>query len=204
MTTQRSSLLGLIASILFAGCSGSSLSYTVDVAKLKDMSREGQIWIYDAENEIVVALDRLDEAKDDLALIRHRKKQAEDSLEAAEKRNNRLGVEMADEWIKYLEAMERWAKARIKAAQVGITSALAAVELAKAQVINREDLVGGKGFSIRDFQEQHESWKKDFEAERKNTNRLRKAARDLETKWWTLRKRFIAQTGDYDSGLWIE
>jgi hypothetical protein len=71
-------------------------------------------------------------------------------------------------------------------------------------VINREDLLGGKGFDMGNYQAQYEEQKKAYEGELKRTNKLRKKARTEEQKWWTLRRRFIAQTGDYDSGLWID
>ena len=125
-------------------------------------------------------------------------------MEAAEKKKSRLGVEMAEEWMKYLEALERWAKARIAAQRTGVVAAEAAVELAKAQVINREDLLGGKDFAMKDYQEQYEKWKKEYEGELKRAAAVRKSARKLEERWWVLRRRFIAQTGDYDSGLWTE
>jgi chromosome segregation ATPase len=193
-----------VLALALAACSGSRLGYRVDEGKLKDMSRQGQLWIYDAENEIVVALDRLDEAREDLALIKLRKSQAAASIEAAEKRRSRGGVETAEAWMRHLEALERWAKARIEEGEVGVTAALAAVELAKAQVINREDLLGGRDFSVKDYQDQYAEWKKKHERERRRALRLRKAARALEQKWWVQRRRFIAQTGDYDSGLWTE
>jgi len=194
------SLLGLLA---VTGCGG-GLSHRVDNDKLKDMSRQGQIWIYDAENEIVVGLDRLDDARDELRAVERRLKKAEEAVDRAEKRGNRMAVEMAEEWVKYLEAMQRWAKARIKAQQVGVTSAEAAVELAKAQVINREDLLGGKNFSIVDYQTQYDEWKKEYERDQKKAVSLRKSARKMEQRWWVLRRRNIAQSGDFDTGLWVE
>jgi hypothetical protein len=196
--------VAVAAAALCASACGEGLSYRVDMDKLKEMSRQGQLWIYDAENEIVVALDKLDEAKDLLLQIKQRMKTAEKSLNVAEKRNNRGAVEMAEQNIKYLEALETWAKGRIDAHRIGVVSAQAAVELAKAQVINREDLLGGKGFDMKDYQEQYDRLKKEYERELKRTNKLRKTARTEEQRWWTLRRRFIAQTGDYDSGLWIE
>ncbi len=187
-----------------SGCGGSRLSKTVNPDKLKEMSRQGQLWVYDAENEIVVALDKLDEAKDALVTIRRRIQEAERILKAAEKRNNRAGVEMAEQWLKYLESTEEWAKARTENYRLGVVVAQAAVELAKAQVVNREDLLGGKDFSIKVYQEQYNRLKSTFEQEEKLVSNLRKVAREKEAQWWILRQRFIAQTGDYDSGLWIE
>jgi uncharacterized protein YPO0396 len=78
-------------SVLATGC-GSGLSYTVKESYLKDMSRQGQLWVFDAENEIVVALDKLDEAKDQRTEIRRQIKRAQRSVEKAEKRGNRLAV----------------------------------------------------------------------------------------------------------------
>lgn len=196
--------VGLLSLAALAGCGAGSLSNTVDSDLLKEMSRQGELWVYDAENDIVVALDRLDEAKDQRRAIRIRLRDAEKNLEAAEKRNARLGVEMAEAWINHLEGLEDWTDSNIDNLELGIVVALAAVELAKAQVINREDLLGGKGFSAKDYQVQFNKLKKEFDAEKKRVRKIRKKARKLEDKWWTLRRRFIAQTGDYDRGLWIE
>jgi hypothetical protein len=192
-----------LSALTLLGCGG-SLSHRVDMDKLKDMSRQGQIWIYDAENEIVVALDRLDDAKDEQKAIERRLKKAEELVDKAEKKGNRVAVEMAEEWVKYLETLQRWAKARIKAHETGVISAEAAVELAKAQVINREDLLGGKNFAIADYQTQYDEWKKEYERELKRAQSMRKNARKAEQRWWVLRRRNIAQSGDHDTGLWIE
>jgi chromosome segregation ATPase len=203
---QRATVNRLLLACLLAAAGGCAerLGKHVDMDKLKDMSRQGQIWIYDAENEIVVALDRLDDARDEVKNIERRLKQAEEAVESAERRNNRVAVEMAEEWVKYLEAMKRWALARVRAQKIGVIAAEAAVELAKAQVINREDLLGGKDFSVSDYQAQYDDWKKAYEKEQRKASSLRKAARRLEQRWWVLRRRNIAQTGDHDTGLWIE
>lgn len=188
--------------VLATGC-GSGLSHTVKESYLKDMSRQGQLWVFDAENEIVVALDKLDEAKDQRSEIRRQIKRAQRSIEKAEKRGNRLAVEVAESWLSYLESMEEWADENIDLHRFGIIVARATVELAKAQVINREDLLGGKGFDMRDYQEQYNQLNDEYNETKKKVDGLRKRARKREQKWWTLRRRFVAQTGDYDSGLWI-
>ena len=105
--------------LLFAGC-GSSLSHTIDNSKLRDMSRRGQLWVYDAENEIVVALDRLDEARDLLRDVRRQMRIAEKRIEAAEKRGNSLGVNAAEGRLVALEALESWAKANVRLQRLGV------------------------------------------------------------------------------------
>jgi len=194
----------LLAVPLLGACGGSSLSYVVDDDKLKDMSRQGQLWVYDAENEIVVALDQLDEARDELLDIRHRLKAAEKSIKRAEKRRKSFLVQVAEAWLEYLEELETWAEAQVKWRRLGVVMARATVELAKAQVIQREDLLGGKDFDLADYRKQHADLEQAMEQRGKNLNNLRKKARRKEAQWWRLRHQFVAKTGDYDSGLWID
>lgn len=204
--TARHALVPLLvgATALLLGCGPPGISHTVKMSHLKEMSRQGEMWVFDAENEIVVALDKLDEAKDARAYIRRQIKEAQEGVERAEKRGNRMGVEVAEVWLSYLESMEEWAEENIDLHRFGVVVARGAVELAKAQVINREDLLGGKGFDMGDYQEQYNVLKAEYETMRKEVNGLRKRARKREKKWWHLRQRFVAQTGDYDSGLWID
>lgn len=205
---MKTSTVVIVVSVMVAalagGCGSGTISEKVDMDKLKDMSRQGRLWIYDAENEIVVALDKLDEAKDHLSRIRRQIKRAQRGVERAEKRKNRLGVQVAEAWLAHLEAMEDWAEENIDLQRIGVLVALATVELAKAQVINREDLLGGKDFDMKDYKEQYESFRQEYIDEISRIKKLRQRARKREKKWWKLRQSFVAETGDYDSGLWIE
>jgi len=190
--------------VLSSGCLGPSIRYTVDPDDLKEMSRQGQLWIYDAENEIMVALDKLDEVRDTLATTERRIAMAEIRIRAAEKRKSQLGIQVAEAWHEHLERMQQWAQENIHLHRLGVVVAKASVELARAQIIDKEDLLSGKSFSIADFQEQHESLKREFEQQGEQVHTLRKRARKQEQAWWALRKSYTAKTGDYDSGLWIE
>ena len=198
--TAAAGLLGLLA----AACGGTSLRHTVTTKSLAEASREGRLWIYDAENEIVVALDRLDEALGELRTVRQQMSRAERAIERLEKRGSRGAVQLAEAWLVYLEAMEEWAEANVALCRKGLIVARAAVELARAEVIQREDLVAGKDFSVQLFQDQYKELNDEFGHRRKSVAGLRQQARTKETQWWSLRRRVVAQTGDHNSGLWIE
>jgi hypothetical protein len=187
-----------------AACGGARLSHTVDEDKLRDMSRQGQIWVHDAENEMVVALDRLDEAKDELSAVKRRIREAEEAVERSESGKSRQAVQVAEGWLVALEGLENWAKALVKLQRLGLVVARASVELAKAQVIQREDLLGGKDFNVGDYQAQYNRLKGMYDKRHRFVDALRRKARKKEERWWTLRRRFTAQTGDHDSGLWID
>lgn len=200
----KASLSLALSTLLLAACGGGSLSYTVSASKLKDMSRQGQLWVYDAENGIVVALDRLDEARDELYRVKAQQKIAERRIDAAKKRRNSSGVNVAEAWEQHLEALEEWARARIRLERFGVLVAQASIELAKAQVIQREDLLGGKDFNVKDFQDQLQKYQAVYDTRRKRVRKMRRKARRMEKRWRKMRLRYIAQTGDHDSGLWID
>ena len=197
-------LLLALAAFTALGCGGASLDHTINRSKLKDMSRHGQLWVYDAENGIVVALDRLDDARDDLYRIQGALKRARRRAKAAEKRRNSQGVSVAEAFEGYLEALEDWAEDNIRLMRLGLVVARASVELAKAQVIQREDLLGGKDVTLKKFEDQYQRLKQRFEARQKQLRTARNAARKKERRWRNLRRGYVAQTGDHDSGLWID
>ena len=71
-------------------------------------------------------------------------------------------------------------------------------------MIQREDLLGGKDFTVKDFKEQYQRLKQRFDRRKKTVKALRDEARQKEARWWALRRRFVAQTGDHNSGLWLD
>lgn len=202
MSWMRTVVIAYGFGSLALGCGG-TLSHTVDSDDLKEMSRHGQVWVFDAENEIIVALDRLDEARDEYREVKYRLTRAETMLDHAKKRGG-SAEQVAEQFIEYLNKRKEWANENIALHKQGLLVARAGVELAKAQVINREDLLGGKDFSLKEFQTQHAELKKAFDAAQKEVDQLAKAVRKSEQKWLSSRRNYTAQSGDYDSGLWIE
>ena len=204
MTRIPRSVTPAILLLLLIGCGAGSVSYTIDDDALNDMSRYGQVAIYDAENEIVVALDKVDQQRDELERTRRQMAQANRRLAAAEKRGNSLGVDVVEGWLVYLGSIRRWIEAKIEYEQIGIVLAKANVELTKAEVIQREDLLGGDDFDIVDFRDQVEQFRKRRQEQLRRVRALRKEAEKKELNWWQLRRKFVAQTGDFNSGLWID
>lgn len=196
------SLAAMLASLSLMACGSSALDHTISASKLKDMSRQGQLWVYDAENGIVVALDRLDEARDEYYRVRDQLVRADKLISAAERR--RKGVRVAEAWRDALRSLRKWAIANVRLHRLGVLVANAAVELAKAQVIQREDLLGGKDTSVKDFQEQFRKLSDEFDARKKAVRAQRRLARRAEKSWRKIRLRYVARTGDHDSGLWVD
>lgn len=189
---------------LLAACGDASLAHVVQRSMLRDVSRQGQITVYDAENETVIALDQLDEAEDALRDTEQQIRVTERSAARAKKRGSRAGVRLAEAWVGYLEELRDWAEAQIELRRLGLVVARAAIELTKAQLVQREDLPSGKHFSLKDFRRQYERLQARYDREGKRVKRLREAARKKELRWWELRRRVVAQTGDHNTVLWVD
>ena len=172
--------LWISLALLCSGCGGSGLKYTIKPSNLKEMSRQGQLWIYEAENEIIVSLDKLDEARDNLGEIRRRLRRAQKGLNRAEESKKPMLEEVAQAWVEHLKALEDWAEDYIELQEFGVVVARATVELAKAQVFNREDLLGGKDFSVKNYQAQYDELKQEYEKQRRQVEQQRKTARNRE------------------------
>lgn len=194
----------LCALPLLGGCGGATLSHVVARGALRDVSRLGQVTVYDAENEMVIALDQLDEAEDALRETRRQLRLAERSVKRAEQRRGPAGVRLAEAWVDYLENLSEWHEAQVELRRLGLVVAAAAIELTKAQVVQREDLPGGKDFTLRDFRRQHEQLQARFEREDKRLKRRRERVRQQELRWWELRRRSVAQTGDHNTAMWVD
>lgn len=189
---------------LFSACGGATLSHVVQRRMLRDVSRQGQLTVYDAENETVIALDQLDEAEDALRETRQQLRLAGRSVDRAERRNSAPGIQLAEAWVDYLEQLRDWSEEQVELRRLGLLVARAAIELTKAQVVQREDLPGGKDFALKDFRKQHERLQLRFERETKRLKSLRERARQKELRWWELRRRVVAQTGDHNTALWVD
>jgi chaperonin cofactor prefoldin len=208
MQLPRVLITGAMCALLLAptvtACGGSAISHTISKNRLREMSRRGQLWVFDAENSIIIALDRLDEARDEWYRIKVQLKRASRRISAARKRSRANGVDVAKAYEDYLDDLEDWAKDNIRLYQLGVVVAKAALELAKAEVMQREDLTGDKDFSVKKYQDQYNKLKDAFDKRKKRVRKQRNDARKKEANWRKLRRQYVAQTGDHDSGLWVD
>jgi hypothetical protein len=192
--------------VMLAGCGTSSVRYTIDGSELKEMSGEGRRWIYDAENEVVVALDKLDDAREELQQVQHSLDASKGSDDEPPRKASEgpAWQQLRRAWIDYLSSRKTAAEARVELYELGLVVARATVELAKAQVIVREDLLAGRGFNPARFERQEKELRKVYLDRFKEVDALRKKTRESEQRWWKARASFAGKSGDYDSGLWIK
>jgi len=170
--------------------------------KIRDeLPLEGRRWAYEAENEIIIALDRRDDAAERLADARAKVEEAE----AAEDTASRSGKakEPAKALVAWREAQRRHAEAKVDEAEVAVYCARTSFELTKARLAVRFGFPVKEGF-VKGFESQHESCAKEMaDAAAATRDAEVKAAKALEG-WRESRREYVNRTGDHDHGLWID
>jgi len=170
--------------------------------KIRDeLPLEGRRWAYEAENEVIIALDRRDDAAEVLAAARAKVEEAERAEDAASRSGK--AKEPAKALVAWREAQRRHAEARLDEAEVAVYCARTSFELTKARLAVRFGFPVKEGY-VKDFESQHESCSKE-------KSEAAGAARDAEVRaakaldgWRESRREYVNRTGDHDHGLWID
>lgn len=200
--SRRLTLLAL----LLGGCAGSaatrSLDDTVDSSIIQVFPEEGRRWSYEAENEVIIALDRLDAARDKRLSAEAEVAAAERAIEIASKRGGQ-GREVAEARRVVADAEVDRAESEIATFELGVLCARAQLELTKAQLAVRFDLPVEEDY-VKGFEAQYQACADEMAQARTEAERRAKAALDAKEKWRQTRAEFVRRTGDHNHGLWID
>jgi hypothetical protein len=195
--------LPLALALTLAACGGPSAALRVDEKVVGQFPPEARVWVYDAENEIIIALDNRDAARAKVALVERDLERAKTAAEAAQSRPGADGPARAR--IAWHEARRAHAEAVVDAAEVAIICARANMELTKAKLVVRFDVLGeDKKFSVKAFEKQQENCARELTAMGQKADKLRDRAKKAEAEWRKARQDYISRTGDHDHGLWID
>ena len=199
-------LLGTIlaAAVLLTACGGPSASLRVNDKLVAQFPPDARAWVYDAENEVIIALDNRDAAKVKIEEIEKDIERAKATVTAAKGRGGK-GEDPAKARVAWHEARRDHAEALLEAAEVSVICARASLELAKAKLVVRFDVLGEeKKFSVKGFEKQHERCARNLLARGRDADKLRDKAKKAEGGWRKARSQFVRSTGDHDHGLWID
>jgi hypothetical protein len=189
-----------------AGCAGSaatrSLDDSVEASLTQVFPEEGRRWTYEAENEVIIALDRLDAARDELILAEEELAAAERAIEAASKRGGQ-GTEVAEARRTLAASEIDRRESEVEAAELGVFCARASLELTKAQLAVRFDLPVEAEF-VKKFEDQYQDCAEDLTAAKDEAAKRSNAAVEAKEKWRQTRADFVKRTGDHNHGLWID
>ena len=194
----------LLAALLLPACGGPSASLKVSDKVVSQFPPDARSWVYDAENEVIIALDNRDAARAKIEEIERDIARAKVAVTAAKGRGGK-GEEPAKARVTWHQTRRDHAEALLDVADVTVICAKASLELAKAKLVVRFDILGeDKQFSVKSFEKQHERCARNLLYRNKTADKLRDKAKKAEGDWRTSRATFVRATGDHDHGLWID
>lgn len=199
----RAAVFGVI---LVASCKGGFVRMP-DKA-LIGLPSEGRRWIFDAENAVVAALDGVDVAMEGVREADEQRARAERSLRAAEQRRKSIGTDLgivaARSRLAWAQLGQRLARERLELARDKVRKARADLELDKARLVVAYDLAATRGFQLQPFEAQALAATRRVEARQREVEALARKLQEQEDQMEQAQRRYIAQTGDHDSGVWLD
>jgi hypothetical protein len=201
---------------LLAAC-GPKYGLRVPDEMVTKLSYETRIELLEAENDLALAIDKLDEAsseivraRDNIRRARSRAKDAEKELERAEDAVSRevaqLTIEEAEARVEYLRARQRLNVSLEEVEQLALRCAFARFEVARVTAARKAKVEGSEELDPKEFEAQAAACaaeEKELRAGLANENSDEKAAREAwEAKKAALAKKtFDARTSPYVENL---
>jgi hypothetical protein len=175
------------------------------------LPRDARQEIFDAENDVIIARNRQDEAMDRLRAVREAMDQLDERQDRSEKRlsstpggSSRISalrkVTRAEQ--DYLDARQDVAKTEVEVAAQETITARARLDLVKQRQlvrIGKEPLA-----SLKDFEKAIEVEEAKVKEKRASSLDLRSKAQASLDAWKAAQEAYADQTRDFDSGVWIE
>jgi hypothetical protein len=132
---------------------------------VKKLPYETRIELLEAENDLALALDRVDEAGNDILRARDHIRRARSRAQAAEAELDRaedavskevaqLTIDEAEARVKYLRARQRLNVALLDVEQLALRCAFARFELARVTAARKAKVEGSERLEPKEFEEQ--------------------------------------------------
>jgi hypothetical protein len=202
--------------LFLVSCAAPSL--TVDKDVLEKITIENKLLLFDAENELNIAIDSRDQVVDEIEQIKEDIYKSKTKQEVAERdeeafadkgdaeRSKIAGFKATSEEarIDYLDARLEWARTRLERERERLIVAKAKFELAKASLVKKNNVPGASSIEISDFEEQV----KDYEADVRDSDPdVAEAEAEMKTKeeaWLAASKSLRQATGGALGSRWID
>lgn len=207
--------LVLIGSLLI-GCG--SLSHTVDRELLADITIENKMMLFDAENDVSIAVDEKEqiqrdirETKQDIQDAEAQITEANSDQKRAEQKNDAKAVELAELSrevfhckVDYLEAHLDYLRERLHAQEGLVRVSLAKYELAKAKLVKRNNVRGAQDVELADFEMQVDAAVENAKETQTELSAVEKEVLTLRDVWKKEREALAQKSGGGAGSPWAE
>jgi hypothetical protein len=205
----RSSKTWLAAFLFLAACGSTAPSLTRD--ERERLPLDGRQEIFDAENDLIIARNRSDLAHDQLQSVRKALDGLDDVQKSCERRlaanpAHSGHVSLLRKVIRaerdYLDARRDVAEADVSVGEQEIRIAQSRVDLVKQRQLVR---IGKAPFaSLKRFEQAIDEQEAKGKQVRSTSLDLRTKAQGLLDQWKRSQAEYASQTGDFDSGIWLQ
>jgi chromosome segregation ATPase len=196
--------------LLLTGACGTSAPSLSRVERER-LPRDARQEIFDAENDVIIARNRQDEAEERIRALRAALDQLDERQGRSEKRlsSSAGGSSRVSALRKVTRAEQDYLEARLDVAESDSDVAEQEVVTARARLdlVKQRQLVRiGKVplASLKDFEKTIETQEAKGKQRRASSLDLRSKAQARLDAWKAAQEGYASQTGDFDSGVWIE
>lgn len=168
---------GALFVAMIAAC-GSDPRLRVDDSVLERITIENKLLLFDAENELDIAIDDKDQVTDALEALAAERRRVEEERERARRdrdlfrdkgdtkraRVAELRIAAAEARIDHIEALRDAEKVRLERQERALVVARARFELAKARLVSRNNVPGAADLDLDAFERQVDDYLENVEA----------------------------------------
>jgi hypothetical protein len=176
---------------------------------------ESRIDLLEAENDLAIAVDRLDEARNEVQRARDQIRRAKDRLKSARgevgeahDQQSRdvaeLAVGEADLRIDMLKAKQQVNLEEEKISEIGLTCAISRFEQSKLETARKKKVEGSEALSPEEFEKQVKDCDAKYDAERQEGKKISTEAEAVKNKWETSRTALAKKTFDARASPYVE
>ncbi len=215
---MRYGFTSVAACVALMGASACGLGYTVQRDMLKQIAIEYKLTLFDAENDVSIAMDERDKIQREIRLVYKDKHATQAQIEEAESDEERAAekgdataeavaeyaAEVFEMRIDYLDMRIDFLRARKKGQDGIVAVALAKYELEKATLVKKNNVRGSEDIDLADFKEQVSDYverAQDFQLD------LDELAQEVEAEkqaWLVEREKLSKMSGGGIGSTWVE
>jgi chromosome segregation ATPase len=199
----------LVAVCLLAGCGSTSPS--LSRAERDRLPLDGRQEIFDAENDLIIALNRADLARDQVRSLKKAQDDLDDVQKSCERRlsSNAGQADRIPQLRKAIRAERDYFDARTDVAEAEVAVAQQEIRIARSRLdlVKQRQLVRtGKApsASLKTYERVIDEQEAKGKQVRSTSLDLRTKAQSLLDLWKNAQAEYARQSGDFDSGIWLQ
>ncbi|MGF1511746.1 MAG: hypothetical protein ACFB9M_19800 [Myxococcota bacterium] len=185
---------------------------------LEKLTIENRLLLFDAENELNIAVDARYQVVDEIDAIKDDIERARDKLDTAKRDQKTFSSRKNSEQsriaafrvaaqksrIKYLEARLEWARERLDVEDRRLIVAQAKFELAKARLVKKNNVPGASKIKIEDFEKQVAKYESQVDDADQDVERALTQLTREEEAWIAATQQLQEATGGALGSRWLD